>query len=715
MIAQFGDFEVDSIRCRLSRNGRDLRLGKQPLDLLIVLITRRDELVTREEIAAVLWGTATFVDSEHGINSAVRKIRKALGDQAESPKYIETVPRRGYRFVSLVTIRMEQAATAASVPDATDPAIALHKPVFGLDVGRRWPPRFARLGIGIASVLALAAAVLASLTGRHWPENSPVQPSWKPITKAIHLVSRLASDGNNVYWTQYDESGCKPWQVPVDGGADAAPVPIPFPNAYVTDATPDGRLLLIVRDSCKTSDVQGIQGPIWELTLGSGLTRRLGDLNGMDASYSPDSRRIALSRWDELWIANRDGSEAHRVAHLPGGTVTVHWSPDGKRLLFSLQSNTEWRYPLWAAEIESGKVMPFLPDRNDGTEVLDGAWTRDGQFVFPAKGSLGTDLWRLVPKAWPSSGHAAQQLTHGPLNFSLPVAIPGRSQLAVVGAHKQGELQYFDARIQHFVPFLNGISAEMVDFSRDGKWVAYVTYPERVLWRSRIDGSAALQLTHGSLQAGLPRISPDTSRVAFTGDYSGRELRTWIVPFNGGEPRPASQLAAGTAEVAPTWSPDGTKLLFRLDLAVQRNVLAILDITSGKTEQVPGSEQKFNQRWSPDGKWIVATPKSQNGLYLFNLARREWMPLAGMRADYPSWSRDSDYVYFCTHLDSGEEAIYRVPMASRKPERVTTLVGTERAFNSIYNQWVGLAPDNSPMILRSADLQQIYLLSLAGN
>ena len=167
--------------------------------------------------------------------------------------------------------------------------------------------------------------------------------------------------------------------------------------------------------------------------------------------------------------------------------------------------------------------------------------------------------------------------------------------------------------------------------------------------------------------------------------------------------------------MAPTWSEDGTKLLFRLDMSLQHDILSILDLASGKTEPVPGSEHRFNQRWSPDGKWIAATPTNKSGLDVFNVARREWTSLSGLSADYLNWSHDSDYVYFCTQLGSGEEAIYRVSLASHKADRVTTLVGAPRAFNDIYSQWVGLAPDNSPLILRSADLQQIYTLSFSGH
>ena len=507
MIARFGDFDLDTVGFRLMRDGQDLHLAKQPLDLLIHLISRRGELVTREDIHAALWGSSTFVDSEHGINSTIRKVRAALGDDPAAPKYIETVPRRGYRFMCPVSIQTEEPAREAIVPDTTDSTIPSRSPVADRASGQPSRFRFAMVGIGIASGLALAAAVLLYLDGHRRAEEPAPPLTWNPITKTVHVVTRLASDGKNIYWTEFNESGCKPWQVPIDGG-DATPVPIPFPNAFVTDATQDGRLLLVERDSCKNGDVQGNEGLLWELTLASGLTRPVGGLATRDAAYSPDGRRIAFTRWDELRVVNRDGSGAHSIARVPGVIRNIHWSQDGKLLRFNIQLNAQWRFPLWEAEIESGKARPMLPEWSDRSESFGGVWTRSGDFVFGAESPGGSDLWRLVSAGWPLAGHRLQQLTRGgPLSFFGPVAIPGRSELAVVGAHKQGELERFDSRIQRFVPFLNGISAEMVDFSRDGEWVVYVTYPERELWRSRADGSAALQLTHGTPRRVAPHLA----------------------------------------------------------------------------------------------------------------------------------------------------------------------------------------------------------------
>jgi Tol biopolymer transport system component len=476
------------------------------------------------------------------------------------------------------------------------------------------------------------------------------------------------------------------------------------------DAAPGNQLLLAVPDNPGVVGLQGLQGALWELDTASGKDRRIGYLTGEDAAWSPDRTQLAFVHGDELWVASRDGSAPRRLAALPGAIVNIRWSPDSRLLRFAIHAESEYRYPLWEVDAASGRSLPLLPEWSDVSEQ-SGAWIPNGAFVFAAEHPSGSDLWQILPKAWPATGHRLEQLTHGALDFSRPINIPGRRELAAIGARKQGELEHYDSRAGRFVPFLNGISAEMVDFSRDGKWAAWVAYPERTLWRSRADGSEPLQLTQAPLRAGMPRISPDGRRIAFTGDYAGKEMRTWLVPFNGGAPQPATLPAPGTSEVAPTWSPDSRRLLFRLDRGIQNNVLQILDLSSGQVETVPDSYQKSNQRWSPDGKWLAATPNDQNGLAVFNLRSRQWTLLSTMQADYPAWSRNSDFVYFCTRFESGAEVIYRVSVASRKGEPVADLAGTTRVIDETYGSWAGLGPDDSPLVTRSADQKQIYLLS----
>ena len=163
-LTRFGTFQLDADSGQLLKNGRIVRLKPQPFRLLQLLISRPAELVTRDEIRLALWGADTFVDFEQGMNTAIRQVRDALGDDAEHPIYVETVPKRGYRFIAPVEVG---GAAPAPLPPGTD--LNLHKALWlniaelRLAETRRRKAR-RRLYVAmavVAGVLALVVAVLA--------------------------------------------------------------------------------------------------------------------------------------------------------------------------------------------------------------------------------------------------------------------------------------------------------------------------------------------------------------------------------------------------------------------------------------------------------------------------------------------------------------------------------------------------------------------------
>ncbi len=711
MLARFGDFELDIANCQLKRGARRIRLAKQPLDLLILLVQRQNGLVTREEIIEALWGGDTFVENSQGINSAILKIRTALRDDASAPRYIETVPRRGYRFIAPVTmlgstrapaeVEASPSATAQIVTSEVESSSEAAQHQTTDETPLRQPGNRTALA---AMVLLPVLIVAALAVWRKQAARSDAILEWRMVSSGIHATTQIATDGRNVYWTEFDGTGCKPWMAQLEGSWRPEPIPVPFGAAQVADVTQDGRLLLMVRSECRPVSLQGLQGSLHQVDVGSGKTRRLGMLSGQDAAWSPDGSQIALARWDRIQVLKADGSPSGKEIQAPGFSWGPRWSPDSTRIRFGVQPNTEYRAVLHEARIESGRVHRLLPGPDVGS-AEGGAWPSEGEYVFGVRKDGGSALFKLADQG---DQPPLARLTPGPMAFSFPVALPGEHEILAVGTQRRGELQSFDTRNKQFVPFLRGMSAEMLDFSRDGNWVAYVSYPERDLWRSRLDGSSALQLTHGPLKAGMPRISPDGNRIAFTGDYSGKDMRTWVISFGGGPPQPAGKFEPGTAQVSPTWSPEGRRLLVRLDSALERNHLEIVNLEDGMVELVPDSDYKFNQRWSPDGKWIVATPNNQHGIDVYDVGRRRWIRVSEMKADYPNWSTNSDFISFTSRLNDGTAAIYRVWPGSGKTEFVTSLSGTERAFNEVYNQWAGITPSGSPLILRSLDSRQIF-------
>jgi len=193
------------------------------------------------------------------------------------------------------------------------------------------------------------------------------------------------------------------------------------------------------------------------------------------------------------------------------------------------------------------------------------------------------------------------------------------------------------------VPFLAGISAGETDFSRDGKWVAYASYPEHTLWRSRVDGSERLQLSYPPVVAGLPHWSPDATQIAYVDIQPGRPWKTFLISAQGGAPQ--EMLAENHIQVDATWSPDGKKIAFgRIPVTGSPEVLAIyiIDLATHQVSTVSGSENLFSPRWSPDGQHLAALNQDSSKLLLFDFKTQkwsDWITEPGL-VGYLNWSQD---------------------------------------------------------------------------
>jgi eukaryotic-like serine/threonine-protein kinase len=292
------------------------------------------------------------------------------------------------------------------------------------------------------------------------------------------------------------------------------------------------------------------------------------------------------------------------------------------------------------------------------------------------------------------------------MNTSIPVPSTDGKRLFVIGGQLRGELARCDSKSGQFAPYLSGISAEGVEFSKDRKRIVYVAYPEGTLWRSNIDGSERLQLTYPPMGAALPSWAPDGKRIAFTANQPGRPSKIYIVSVEGGTPQEV--VPGDEDENDPTWSPDGNSLAFGVGSSSPTVAIHVLHVSSHRITTLPGSEGLFAPRWSPDGRYIVAQPVDQQKLLLFDLNSKKGGELVGLPAAYYHWSQDGKFVYFDVN-SANEPAIYRVRATDRKVERVVGLKGYRRA-SGFYGSWMGLAPDDSPLLLRDVGVQEIYAL-----
>ncbi len=564
-VFQFGVFNLNAETGELRKHGVKLRLPDQPVQVLTLLLERSGEVISREEIQKRLWPENTYVDFDNAINSSVRKLRDALGDSADNPRFIETLSRRGYRFI----------APVSRAPGLErQPAVEKREPI--PKRRRNW------WAVGIASaalIVGIAASILwrvektdntsgeapfpaVPLTGNPGfetgpsfsPEGTRVAYSWEEPGKHVsNIYVKLVGPGDPVRLT----SG-------VDGD---------FGPAW----SPDGRSIAFLRARAPfraavmiTSAMGGQERELAEVTLN---TRTI--LGHWRALEVPPPYLVWSS--DGKWLLSteqaRPGESASlvrisvesgekRVITSPpvhgNGDGALALSPDGKQLAFARSAGLFERdiYLLKLAEDASPKGEPRRLTAE--SKEIDGlSWTPDGQrLVFSSKRGGRLELWQLRVAG---SGKAVR--------LNAPGEDPREVAVSKEGRHLVYSHQFFHYSVWRFplsgktaapaAPLIaSARSGHHSKYSPDGKQIAFESNRSGSdeIWVCNADGSNQVQLTSFRSWAGSPRWSPDGQKIAFDGNAAGN-WDIYVINSHGGKPR---RLTAGAAnEYRPSWSHDG--------------------------------------------------------------------------------------------------------------------------------------------------------------
>jgi len=477
----------------------------------------------------------------------------------------------------------------------------------------------------------------------------------------------------------------------------------------LVDLAPDGKNLLI-----KTSgglDYYGVEGPLWLLPLGGGSPRRLGNLEARSAKWSPDGKQLAYFNAGNLFLARGDGSDPRRIASKPGWNGAIRWSPDGTRIRFSTGHPAFEHNEIWEVSASGGSLHPVYPDWN--YEQYAGEWTRNADyFLFYSPSDF--DLW-IGPDTTKLIGALSKsptQLTSGPVRFRSPSLGPDGKTLLAIGEMLRGELLRWDADAKQFLPHLSGLSADQLDYSPDGEWLTYVSFPDDDLWVSRANGTDRRRLTNPPMRIYLPRFSPDGGQIAFMGRLPGQRWRIRLISATGGTP--AVLIPGEGTEADPNWSPDGKKLVFAplpWETDPKETGIRTIDLDTRAITRLPDSTGLFSPRWSPDGRYIAALRQGNTGLALFDLEKRTWSTLLEMEAGFPAWSQDGDSIYFYNSF-SNSRGVYRINIHSKHLQLIAELRNIEVA--GILGPFgLSLGPEDSPIILRDRSIQEIYTLKLS--
>jgi serine/threonine protein kinase len=567
-----------------------------------------------------------------------------------------------------------------------------------------------RLSIALA-VLALAAAAVWALRSSPLPRITSV----KNLTDGSFVPTSFVTDGKNVYFADKSlQAGSRDFYTSASGatrlmvlsidGGEAREIAVPWQRMAfdVADLRRDGSAILVVRQD----------GQLWRIPVPSGTPSRVGDIVGAwAAAWGPHGDKLVYRLADAIYVGDADGRSAHKIldASLSNGldTSLVGWTPDGEHVRY-LTSNYSWGEAFWDVAISSGAT----PQRVFSSSVFaahaglgPSGWTPDGKYFLFSSWEAGlvarrerTPPWSRVQDPFPLGSQP---------RLVMPRVTPDGRHIVAVQWRQRGELHRYDRTARTFQPFLGGISAIHVDFSRDGEWVTWVSFngygPGNRLWRARTDGTEKIQLSDLDVFDLAPvRWSPDGRQIAFSAMVreGGRpQVRLYVVSGGGGTALP---LTNDPGAVDPCWAPDGQSLLYTAD--PERNLRQV-SLGTRRVTRVPGSEGLWGPKCARDGRIFafgqMADPNSpgtdERWVYKVRDAEGEvWTPyVLPERIEYPNWSRDGRHIYAI----AGAGRLVRLELASGRLETVaetdTFRVGTS---------WTGLTPDDSPMVLR--DLTQ---------
>lgn len=557
-----------------------------------------------------------------------------------------------------------------------------------------------------AALFALALCLVPLFAWLRSPLPPPRILGSKQITNDGLQKLNLVTDGSRIYFVESSGSRQFAAQVSTAGG-QVAPIDAP---GFIVDVSSDGSELL-------ASPPGPSEGPLLSLPLPAGSPRRLGDILGHDATWAPNGR-LLFAKYNDLYLAEHDGSAPRKLITAPDRPRSSHFSPDGTRLRFDVFNSISATSTIWEVNADGSSMHSLLPGWNNPPNECCGSWTPDGRYyLFQALRDGASNIWVLPEHSSPLRKVSNQplQLTTGPLSFNTPVPSKDGKKLFVIGAQLRAELVRYDFKSAQFVPYLGGISAGELDFSRDGKWVAYVSYPDDTLWRSKLDGSERLQLTYPPQRAATPRWSPDGKTVAFTAATPGKPWKVCVISPDGGTPQSLTSKEA--LETDPSWSPDGAILAFSSNdsLHPENQFVQLFDLKTRQLSSLPASEPVFGPRWSPDGRSIAVISSDNSRLLLLDVKTQNLRTLGSGLGfiGYLAWSTDGSYLYFDTLL-TPNPGYYRVRTKDAKLERLIDLKGI-RTFPEQFGgigSWTGLGPGETPLFVRDISSQEIYALDV---
>ena len=662
---RFGVFEVNLRVGELRKDGHKIKLQGQPFQVLALLLERPGELVTREDLRVRLWPADTFVDFDHGLNAAIKRLRDALGDAAENPRFVETLARRGYRFIAPVdgtSGAPQPAQQAAAVPQ----------------LRLQW-----RIAVAVVLILLLGSSAGWVAARRFNPktELSERRLTSNPADDPV-LSPALSPDGK--YLAFAGPTGLF-LRIIATGETHSIALPDGF-RARPVGWFPDGsHLLVTARESSQN------EPSIWSVSVLGGSPRKLID-NAEARSVSPSGSEIVFVRGQmvpqEIWLAFSDGDQPRKIFGSAAESFgPIVWSPDGRQLAFeryTYHSGFHQReVSLWILRPSTGEAHPILSDARLGESL---AWTPDGRLVY----ALNERLPNIKPQDSDSNLWAApldsrtgqllgepKRLTSGPdAKTSLSLSTDGK-RLSFL--RWSSDAHVYVAQLDpasHHLTLPRRLSLDEgrnfpYTWTPDGNAVLFTSDRDGPahLFKQRIDQPVPDVLVGGDDQVVLARLNPDSSEVIYlvrppfnSGDKRVRLMR---MSLSGGAPQLILE-GEGVGNFQCARVPS-TLCIFGKSSPDALRFLRFDPLTGQQTEWFK-TEADFNWSLSADGSTLALARWRQTQIQLIPTAGgpprtldiQGWAEISSI-----DWAADSRSLWASSSTLGGTQALLNIDLRGR--------------------------------------------------
>jgi len=683
---EFGPYVMDPRSRILLKDGATVRLTPKAFDTLLVLVQHAPQVVAKEQLLKEVWPDI-FVE-EGSLSHNIHGLRKVLGDGSSEPRYIETIPKRGYRFVA--PVKVSGADTAQSdVSDnvEVEEALIVEPPVVGKPtlapvVTNRHTKR-RRMWAGVAAVALVGSAIAGFIFIKRTPATAPL------VTRAKTTLVRLTNnnamdcqpvwspDGSRIaFWS--NREGKKEIYVMDADGTNVKRLTHNLADDVNPSWSPDGRKILF------DSERDGNQ-EVYVMDADGGNQIRLTRNNAADitATWSPDGSLIAFaSNRDtgppynpynpDIYVMNADGSNVRRIVNDAEFDIGPQWSPDGRKIVFMTGRNRNFDVYEMNADGTGQRNLTADHDKSDGAPV----WSMDGHNIAFARRIEGKDQIFVMD----SEGGNLKRVTHNAANNSSPRWSPDGSKL-IFHTDRDGNFEIYITSVDGELAQLTDNAADDLapDWSPDGNRIAFSSNRngKQHIYVMDADGSSLAQITNSTAEDTEPAWAPDGKRIAFTSLRDGNK-DVYVIGADGSNPRRLTD--DPRIDSSPRWSRDG-RISFTSNRDGQSGIY-VMDDAGQNVRKLPTIAAAGDAAWAPDGRKVAFVSRSTEiigGAYWLQIyvadadgSNLKMITRSPNSTFVPKWSADGATITFVIEYHGVRANIFQIDSEGGTLKRLTT-------------------------------------------